>query len=174
MKSKNKSEIASAAGVSLRTLRNWLQNPKAQHILQKYGHKQTDRILCPGAVRELCEYFDIQFDWTPPPRSYLFPITRLSLSYHFCDTFCRNSITIAGFWCHPTDFVFGLKYFIWCYRNLIVLSDIIWTPASAGYCTFAVWIITGKTIAISLILKIFVYGKNYHHDARSFDSGQNQ
>ena len=46
----------------LRTLRNWLQNPKAQHILQKYGHKQTDRILCPGAVRELCEYFDIQFD----------------------------------------------------------------------------------------------------------------
>ena len=59
---KNKSEIASAAGVSLRTLRNWLQNPKAQHILQKYGHKQTDRILCPGAVRELCEYFDIQFD----------------------------------------------------------------------------------------------------------------
>lgn len=62
MKSKNKSEIASAAGVSLRTLRNWLQNPKAQHILQKYGHKQTDRILCPGAVRELCEYFDIQFD----------------------------------------------------------------------------------------------------------------
>ena len=54
MKTKNKSEIA--------TLRNWLQNPKAQHILQKYGHKQTDRILCPGAVRELCEYFDIQFD----------------------------------------------------------------------------------------------------------------
>ena len=55
--SKNKTELANAAGVSRRTLERWLTCHADQ--LKAFGVRKYDKMLPPSAVRYICETFDI-------------------------------------------------------------------------------------------------------------------
>ena len=59
-KSKLKSELAQAAGVSLPTFRRWLLSD--QEELLKMGVSPSTKILPPVAVRYLCEKYCIDID----------------------------------------------------------------------------------------------------------------
>ena len=60
-KSKLKSELAQAAGVSLPTFRRWLLSD--QEELRQMGVSPSTKILPPVAVRYLCEKYCIDIDW---------------------------------------------------------------------------------------------------------------
>ena len=60
-KSKLKSELAQAAGVSLPTFRRWLLSD--QEALRQMGVSPSTKILPPVAVRYLCEKYCIDIDW---------------------------------------------------------------------------------------------------------------
>ena len=57
-KSMYKYELAAAAGVSSRTLYNWLK--KHKNTLQKMGVTPKTKLLSPAAVRYICETFVIE------------------------------------------------------------------------------------------------------------------
>ena len=59
-KSMYKYELANAAGVSMKTFRKWMANDTKE--LMKFGYKRTDGMLCPGAVKYLCEKYVITID----------------------------------------------------------------------------------------------------------------
>ena len=59
-KSKLKSELAQAAGVSLPTFRRWLLSD--QEKLRQMGVSPSTKILPPIAVRYLCEKYCIDID----------------------------------------------------------------------------------------------------------------
>ena len=52
-----KYELADAAGVSIKTFREWIRNDVAD--LKKYGYTISDKLLSPGAVKFLCEKYCI-------------------------------------------------------------------------------------------------------------------
>ena len=62
MKSKSKSELAKAAGVSRRTLYAWLQTPYMQKRLEQFRLRKRQHILPPEAVKIICEHYVIAFD----------------------------------------------------------------------------------------------------------------
>ena len=55
-----KSEIARAAGVSLKVLKRWLQDPEHQRQLALLGVHQYDKMLPPAAVNYICATFNIE------------------------------------------------------------------------------------------------------------------
>ena len=52
-----KYELARAAGVGMKTLRRWLNENLED--LSKFGYKPSDSMLCPGAVKFMCEKYVI-------------------------------------------------------------------------------------------------------------------
>lgn len=52
-----KYELARAAGVGMKTFRRWLNESFEE--LNKFGYKHSDSILCPGAVKFMCEKYVI-------------------------------------------------------------------------------------------------------------------
>ena len=60
MKSMYKSEIAQAAGVSLKVLKRWLQDPEHQRQLAVLGVHKYDKMLPPAAVNYICTTFNIE------------------------------------------------------------------------------------------------------------------
>lgn len=60
MKSKSKSELAKAAGVSRRTLYAWLQTPYMQQRLTPLKLRKHQHILPPEAVKIICEHYVIE------------------------------------------------------------------------------------------------------------------
>ena len=59
MKSKTKSELAKAAGVSERTLRRWLAEPYMRKKLRRFKLKHRLHILPAEAVKIICEHYVI-------------------------------------------------------------------------------------------------------------------
>lgn len=57
MKSMTKSELAAAAGVSLKTLQRWMARHSEELAL--LGVRPNDRLLPPVAVRFVCEQYGI-------------------------------------------------------------------------------------------------------------------
>ena len=57
-KSMLKSELADAAGVSLKVLNRWLEPHRQQ--LAAFGVGKYDKMLPPSAVRYICSTFDIE------------------------------------------------------------------------------------------------------------------
>ncbi len=62
MKSKTKSELAKAAGVSERTLRRWLAEPYMRKQLRPFHLKKRQRTLPARAVQKICEHYVIEID----------------------------------------------------------------------------------------------------------------
>ncbi len=57
MKAMLKSELADAAGVSLSTMRTWLNDNETQ--LMSFGYKKNSKYLTPGVVRYLVDKYVI-------------------------------------------------------------------------------------------------------------------
>jgi hypothetical protein len=62
MKAMLKSEIADAAGVSLRTLSRWLHNPYMREQLIAIGEPENCKKLSPKAVKLICDHYAIDLD----------------------------------------------------------------------------------------------------------------
>ncbi len=60
MKAKSKQELADSAGVSLRTLRNWLQ-PYLPELIAM-GYRQSQKILPPNIVAWICDKLCIDME----------------------------------------------------------------------------------------------------------------
>lgn len=52
-----KYELARSAGVGMKTFRRWLNENFEE--LTKFGYKPSDNMLCPGAVKFMCEKYVI-------------------------------------------------------------------------------------------------------------------
>lgn len=60
MKSYTKKELAYRAGVSVRTFKRWMKQQKTE--LAARGVSERAHILPPGAVKWICDYYDIDLD----------------------------------------------------------------------------------------------------------------
>ncbi len=57
-----KSQLAKKAGVSTRTLQNWLSDPYIQHLLQPLCLNKQQHILPPRAVQIIIDHYAIEID----------------------------------------------------------------------------------------------------------------
>ena len=62
MRAMTKSQLAKAAGVSIRTLRRWLEEPEIQRKLAKYALHPCQKLLPPGAVQIIADHYVIEID----------------------------------------------------------------------------------------------------------------
>ena len=62
MKAMTKSALAKKAGVSMRTLRRWLEDPFIQHQLAPLHLKKQQVLLPPSAVQILVNHYAIEID----------------------------------------------------------------------------------------------------------------
>ncbi len=62
MKAMLKSEIADAAGVSLRTLNRWLHHPYMMEQLKAIGESDNRKKLSPKAVKLICDHYAIEIN----------------------------------------------------------------------------------------------------------------
>ena len=60
MKAMTKSQLADAAGVSLKTLQRWISNHREELFL--LGVRERDRLLPPVAVKYISEQYGIDID----------------------------------------------------------------------------------------------------------------
>ena len=62
MQALTKSQLARAAGVSVKTLRRWLDDPYMREQLAPFNLSHRCKILPPGAVQIICDHYVITFD----------------------------------------------------------------------------------------------------------------
>ncbi len=62
MKAMTKTELARAAGVSMRTLRRWLADPYIKSQLASLKLKKQQILLPPAAVQIITEHYAIEVD----------------------------------------------------------------------------------------------------------------
>ena len=62
MRAMSKSEIAERAGVSIWTLRRWLNEPRMRQQLAPFQLKPKQQLLPPGAVKIICDHYVIEID----------------------------------------------------------------------------------------------------------------
>ena len=62
MRAMTKSQLARAAGVSRRTLRNWLKDPHIQRQLAPFKLQKNQHLLPPAAVQIIVEHYAIEIN----------------------------------------------------------------------------------------------------------------
>ena len=62
MRAMTKSQLARKAGVSTRTLQNWLSDPYIQNRLKPLHLKKNQHILPPSAVQIIIDHYAIEID----------------------------------------------------------------------------------------------------------------